>query len=94
MLTTFKENLAELINEHTGGNANKFSQLIGINPITFHNYKTGNLPRPDLLIQISEKLNISINWFLLGVGPKYVRDIPKPTAEEKEKAEILRRAEV
>ncbi len=38
------------------------------------NYLSGRKPNADILERIVEKTNVSLNWLLMGHGPKYVKD--------------------
>jgi transcriptional regulator with XRE-family HTH domain len=38
------------------------------------NYLSGRKPSADVLERIVEKTNVSLNWLLMGSGPKYIKD--------------------
>lgn len=64
----FRERLAELV-----GNKEPFlwAKNVGIPGSTFDRiWNEGTIPKSDHLIRISEQCGISLNWLLMGVGPK------------------------
>ena len=38
------------------------------------NYLSGRKPSAEVLERIVEKTNVSLNWLLMGSGPKYIKD--------------------
>lgn len=42
------------------------AEILGITEQTIYNYLKGNLPHPEVLIKMSTKLNMSVDW-LLGI---------------------------
>lgn len=52
-----------------------FAQKMGVSIITVQRWEAGaRIPDGTELIKISNEYGVSINWLLLGIGPKYMRD--------------------
>jgi hypothetical protein len=71
-METFLERLSKIINDHAGGKHTVFATMAGIPIGTFQNYMTGKLPKPEYLLQISEKFDVNIDWLLTGKGSPYI----------------------
>lgn len=50
----------------------EIARRIDVPHATVRNYFHGRMPAPEVLIKIASQTNISINWLLTGVGPKFV----------------------
>lgn len=69
--STFISRLEELFN------TNEPSQLqrkLGVTYQSAKNYLTGRKPNAEVLEKIVEVTDVSLNWLLMGQGPKYLRD--------------------
>ena len=64
--------LLEIIDEFAEGKLTKFAKLCGIPQGTLHGYKKGKVPSPEYLVRIREECGVSIDWFLTGIGQKYI----------------------
>jgi transcriptional regulator with XRE-family HTH domain len=51
----------------------RIARKIGIPYQTVKNYLAGRLPKPDVLVKISDATNVSIHWLLTGEGEKRLR---------------------
>ncbi len=52
----------------------EFSKTLGITQDKLSKYENGRIKPPiELLLSISEKFNISLNWLLMGKGDKYLK---------------------
>ena len=60
-----------------------WSDNLGVSPgVVSNSWKTGKLPRVETLIRLLEIKDISANWFLFGIGPKYLRDTRESVSKE------------
>ncbi len=75
----FHRRLASLIKP----NQRRWCKLVGLGESTVAVWKTGAFPRTDLIIKICQKLNISANWLLFGMGEKYLADIQSRPVKHK-----------
>lgn len=48
-----------------------FAKKVGITPTSLKNYLQGQTPGVDKAIAIAAACNVSVQWLLLGIGPKY-----------------------
>lgn len=66
--TTLKIN--EIAIEYFSDNNSKFAKAMNTSEANIRNYRNGTLPKVDFIIRLCENLEISFEWFLLGVGKK------------------------
>jgi len=69
------------IRKNSGLTQKEFSQLLGIS----HSYLSGiersvKKPGPTFFIRLAEKLGVSLDYILLGLGPAKLEDKAKPSA--------------
>lgn len=76
----FQERLKELIAELSEGNAKMFAENAGIQSATFYNYLKGRVPPADAIANICSTYGISLNWLVLGIGPKFMTKQGEPPA--------------
>jgi hypothetical protein len=68
----------------------EFSQMFGIHKNTYSNYvKHQNAPDMKFVLAVCKKFRINLNWFLLGVGPKYLENNISTEAENFENKEYM-----
>ena len=53
----------------------KIGRLLNISYQAAKNYLQGRLPKPEVLILISQRTSCSIDWLLTGRGKKFVEDV-------------------
>ena len=56
------------------GRASKIQRLLNISYQSAKNYLQGRLPRPEVLILISDRTGCSIDWLLTGRGKKFLHE--------------------
>ncbi len=71
-------NRLKKIRDEKGLSQEEISEMLGVKRTTYSKFEIGanNIPVPRL-VKIAQKLNVSLNWLLLGNGPKYIKDIGK-----------------
>jgi hypothetical protein len=80
-VANFKKRLLDLLGEEQ---QNWWSSQLGISQsVISSGWKKKSFPRSDNLVRICDIKGISANWLLLGVGPKYIKDL-----DDKKIAEI------
>ena len=93
-METFSQRLSKLIKDHADGKHTVFAKKIGIPTGTFQSYVDGKLPKPEYLLLISEKINVSIDWLLTGKGDPYICKVGASQDDDTEFAEFLNMARV
>lgn len=63
-----------MIDIEAGGKHTKFAKMAGIPISTFQSYLSQRIPKPEHLIRISEKFNVSMDWLLTGKGDQYISE--------------------
>lgn len=76
-METYSQRLSKLIKDHASGKHTVFARKIGIPKGTFQSYVDGKLPKPEYLLLISKKINVSIDWLLTGEGEIYLKGSEK-----------------
>jgi len=56
------------------GRASKIQRLLNIPYQSAKNYLNGRLPRPEVLMLISDRTGCSIDWLLTGRGKKFINE--------------------
>ena len=56
------------------GRASKIQRLLNIPYQSAKNYLNGRLPRPEVLMLISDRTGCSIDWLLTGRGKKFLNE--------------------
>jgi bacteriophage CI repressor helix-turn-helix domain len=75
--------------EYKGLNIKVFAELLEIPYRTLQNYLLNKRdPRADVLIKVSEMLNVDLNWLMLGEGKMFRRSVGESDLTEKEKVLI------
>jgi transcriptional regulator with XRE-family HTH domain len=69
--TTFVERFIELFGTNEPA---EVQRKLGINYQSALNYLGGRKPKAEVLEKIVEKTNVSLNWLLMGQGPKFAPD--------------------
>jgi len=69
----FAERFAEVCGT---GRAAKIQRSLNISYQSAKNYLNGRLPRPEILLLISDRTGCSIDWLLTGRGKKFLGDAP------------------
>ena len=89
--TEFIERFIEVCNT---AQAAEIARLLNISYQAAKNYLQGRLPKPSVLISISENTPYSIHWLLTGKGEKFVSGespVKKKSLTEEEKKLIKER---
>lgn len=80
-VASFKKRLLDVLGEEQ---QNWWSSQLGISQsVISSGWKKKSFPRSDNLVRICDIKGISANWLLMGVGPKYIKDL-----DDKKIAEI------
>jgi predicted transcriptional regulator len=73
----YNSGFAERFAEACGtGRAAKIQRSLNISYQAAKNYLNGRLPRPEILLLISDRTGGSIDWLLTGRGKKFLNDAP------------------
>ena len=64
---------ARLVEMRAGRTYAQFAEDTGVHASLLHRYENGALPRVDNLLLIARKEKISLNWLVLGQGPKQLK---------------------
>lgn len=60
-------------------NRRRWCKMVGIGESTAKLWENGSYPRTDLIIKVCQKLNVSANWLLFGIGDKKLNSTLKST---------------
>lgn len=69
----FAKRIAYLVDRLENGNNSRFASKIGCNESVIRNYKTGSIPRGDIVAKIAEVYGVSADWLLLGNGDVFTK---------------------
>ncbi|MCB6232319.1 hypothetical protein [Flavobacterium psychrophilum] len=67
-MNEINERIDKIALKYFEGNNSKFAKSIGTNEANIRNYRTKVIPKADFLIMLHNKLEISFDWVLLGIG--------------------------
>ena len=71
-LTDISTRIRELVDHFAEGKNTKFAELVGTSEANIRNYTdNGKLPKYDFIYKVCSKLEISYEWFILGIGSKF-----------------------
>jgi hypothetical protein len=67
-MSSINDRINILVNNFFDGNNSKFAELLNTSEANIRNYRSKTEPKIDVLVQISEKLEINYEWLLTGHG--------------------------